>query len=59
MRKSVIRALSAVILTVLFSVAVSWAAEPAEPRVPVDISGHPFKGPADAPVVVVVFSDYL
>jgi protein-disulfide isomerase len=31
----------------------------AEPRVSVDISGHPFKGPADAPVTLVVFSDYL
>ena len=26
--------------------------------VDIDISGLPFKGPADAPVVIVVFSDY-
>jgi hypothetical protein len=26
--------------------------------VDIDISGLPFKGPADAPVVVAVFSDY-
>jgi hypothetical protein len=26
--------------------------------VDIDISGLPFKGPADAPVVIAVFSDY-
>jgi hypothetical protein len=26
--------------------------------VDIDISGHPFKGPADAPVVIAMFSDY-
>ncbi|RLF59355.1 MAG: hypothetical protein DRN37_03925 [Thermoplasmata archaeon] len=25
---------------------------------PIDISGHPFKGPADAPVTIAVFDDY-
>jgi DNA-binding beta-propeller fold protein YncE len=25
---------------------------------PIDISGHPFKGPADAPVTIALFDDY-
>jgi hypothetical protein len=44
----------------LFLAALSCgAAEQPNPRVLIDISGHPFKGPADAPVTMVVFSDYL
>ncbi|MBI5446802.1 MAG: hypothetical protein HY900_37010 [Deltaproteobacteria bacterium] len=45
---------------ILLSLAASGlAAERAVPRVSIDFSGHPFKGPADAPVTLVVFSDYL
>jgi len=29
-----------------------------EPVFPIDISGHPFKGPANAPVTIAVFDDY-
>lgn len=29
-----------------------------EPVFPIDITGHPFKGPANAPVTIVVFDDY-
>ncbi len=29
-----------------------------EPVKEIDISGHPFKGPADAPVILAVFDDY-
>jgi hypothetical protein len=29
-----------------------------EPIQEIDISGHPFKGPSDAPVTVAVFDDY-
>ena len=30
-----------------------------EPRVKIDISGHPYLGLENAPVTLVVFSDYL
>lgn len=46
-------------LVVVFSSAAGGAVQLSEPRVQVDISRHPFKGPAEAPVTVVVFSDYL
>jgi hypothetical protein len=29
-----------------------------EPIQEIDISGHPFKGPADAPVILALFDDY-
>jgi len=29
-----------------------------EPVFSIDIAGHPFKGPADAPVTIAVFDDY-
>jgi len=29
-----------------------------EPVFSIDISGHPFKGPADAPVTIALFDDY-
>lgn len=58
MKKILIQSLASIIMVILFSGLVA-AAEQAEPRVTIDISGHPFKGPANAPVTVVVFSDYL
>ena len=58
MKRTLILAV-AVILTIMPFAALGTAAEQAEPRVPIDISGHPFKGPATAPITVVVFSDYL
>ena len=58
MRINKVRLLAAVLITVLFA-ATGMAAGPAEPRVNIDISGHPFQGPVNAPVTVVVFSDYL
>jgi protein-disulfide isomerase len=56
--KKLFQALSALLIVIL-CVAGGAAAAEAEPRVAVDISGHPFKGPVNAPVTVVVFSDYL
>jgi len=58
MKRILIQSLSSILMVILFSGLVT-AAEQAEPRVTIDISGHPFKGPANAPVTVVVFSDYL
>ncbi|HEY5973769.1 MAG TPA: hypothetical protein VIU41_03425 [Geobacteraceae bacterium] len=58
MKRTLIRALTA-ILMIMLCATLSTASEQEEPRVTLDISGHPFKGPADAPVTVVVFSDYL
>jgi protein-disulfide isomerase len=58
MRKNLIRTLATVLISVLFA-ALAMAAEQAEPRVTIDISGHPIRGPVNAPVTVVVFSDYL
>ena len=46
-------------LFIALCAALGMAAEQAEARVAIDISGHPFTGPANAPVTVVVFSDYL
>jgi protein-disulfide isomerase len=56
--KKLFQALSALLIVILCVAGGATAAE-AEPRVAVDISGHPFKGPVNAPVTVVVFSDYL
>lgn len=47
------------LITVLFTFTWCHAAEQAEPRVTIDLSGHPVRGAVDAPVTVVVFSDYL
>ncbi|NTU59846.1 MAG: hypothetical protein HGA98_02180 [Deltaproteobacteria bacterium] len=47
------------LLGVLLLSGLGGAAENAAPRVTLDLSGHPVKGPANAPVTVVVFSDYL
>ena len=58
MKKNLIQTLAAILITVLCA-ALGTAAEQAEPRVTIGISDHPFKGPANAPVTVVVFSDYL
>jgi protein-disulfide isomerase len=58
MNKTLRQILVAIAITVLYA-ASATAAEKAEPRVTIDLSGHPIKGPATAPVTVVVFSDYL
>ena len=58
MKKNVIQKLAAILIVILFA-ALGAAAEQAEPRATIDISGHPFKGPANAPVTVVVFFDYF
>jgi len=58
MKRNLLHSLAALLITVLFT-AVGMAAETVEPRVTIDIAGHPFKGPVNAPVTVVVFSDYL
>ena len=58
MKRFSIQALVALLIVVV-SAALSMAGEPAKTRVSVDISNHPFKGPVNAPVVMVVFSDYL
>lgn len=49
---------AALFLTVIMLYALgAFAGE--EPKVKLDISNLPFKGPENAPVVLVVFSDYL
>jgi len=58
MKKLLIQAALAILTLALFAV-MGEAAEQAGPRANIDISGHPFKGPANAPVTIVVFSDYL
>ena len=58
MKKNVIQTLAAILFVVLFA-ALGKTAEQAEPRATIDISGHPYKGPANAPVTVVVFFDYF
>jgi protein-disulfide isomerase len=58
MNRTLIQALAATIM-IFLSAALGTASERAEPRVPIDISGHPYRGPVNAPVTVVVFSDYL
>lgn len=58
MKKTLIQAMASILLLISFS-AFGMAAEQPQPRAAIDISGHPFKGPASAPVTVVVFSDYL
>lgn len=56
MKKSVLQTL-AVLIVMIFS-ALGVVAQEA-PRASIDISKHPYKGPANAAVVMVVFSDYL
>lgn len=51
--------LGAFALVLLALSATGQAAEPSPQRVSLDISGHPYKGPSNAPVTLVVFSDYL
>jgi protein-disulfide isomerase len=58
MKKTLVRTLAAILISISFA-GLSAAAEQGEPRATIDISGHPFKGPANAPVTLVVFSDYL
>jgi len=49
----------AVIMTIFLFSAWNAEAEQKATRVNIDISKLPFKGSANAPVVMVVFSDYL
>ena len=59
MRVKLMRLLPA-LLMVLMGATWGGAAEKADnPRVTIDLAGHPVKGPASAPVSMVVFSDYL
>ena len=58
MRKIPILILATMLISVVFA-APGMAAQQVEPRVSIDISGHPIMGPVNAPVTVVVFSDYL
>lgn len=58
MKRNLIQTLAATLMMFLCA-ALGTAAEQTEPRVSIDISGHPYRGPANAPVTVVVFSDYL
>lgn len=58
MRKNPILILATILISVLFA-SMAMAAQQLEPRVNIDISGHPVMGPVNAPVTVVVFSDYL
>jgi protein-disulfide isomerase len=47
-------------LSVIFQITGNWAtASAAAERQVIDITGHPVKGPANASVTVIVFSDYL
>lgn len=57
--KKVLSLLSAVFIVMLTLGSLAAAADQAGPRATLDLSGHPFKGPANAPVTVVVFSDYF
>ncbi|HJV33757.1 hypothetical protein [Geomonas sp.] len=52
---SLIPAILIAIVTLTWTAAVAKA----EPRVNVNLSGHPIRGAANAPVTIVVFSDYL
>jgi protein-disulfide isomerase len=58
MTRALIRAVAATMM-IMACAAMGMAAEQADPRVTLDIAGHPYAGPANAPVTVVVFSDYL
>ena len=58
MRKNLFRTLATVLISLSFT-AVALAAETTEPRVKLNLAGHPIMGPVNAPVTVVVFSDYL
>jgi len=56
MKRTLIQTLTAILIVASFSV-FGMAAEQA--RVNIDIAGHPFAGPENAPITLVVFSDYL
>jgi hypothetical protein len=58
MKKTLIQALLATLI-ILLCAAWGKAVEQPESRAAIDTSGHPFTGPGNAPVTVVVFSDYL
>jgi hypothetical protein len=58
MKRFWIQAVAAMLAIVLHA-PLGAAAAQVEPGATIDISGHPFKGPANAPITVVVFSDYL
>ncbi|MFA7403613.1 MAG: hypothetical protein WC007_06445 [Pelobacteraceae bacterium] len=58
MKKTLIQTLLATLI-ILLCAAWGMAVEQPEPRAAIDTAGHPFTGPRNAPVTVVVFSDYL
>lgn len=58
MKRTITQALAA-IMTVILLPAMGMTAEQTEPRVNIDIAGHPYTGLANAPITLVVFSDYL
>ena len=58
MKRIIIQALAA-IMTVVLLPAVGMTTEQTEPRVNIDIAGHPYTGLVNAPITLVVFSDYL
>jgi protein-disulfide isomerase len=57
MRKNLLLLLFAAFLSQIAGIDTNSIA--AVERQVIDISGHPFKGPANAPVTVIVYSDYL
>jgi hypothetical protein len=57
MKKRVLQAM-AILMFLILSALGAMAGQEA-PRASIDIGNHPYKGPANAPVVRVVFSDYL
>jgi protein-disulfide isomerase len=59
MYRPLVTTLSLLLGLLMVSVPGLATEQPHGARQEIDISGHPFLGPAAAPVTVVVFSDYL
>jgi hypothetical protein len=57
--RRLISLLPAIFIALVTFTWAAGAAENAEPRVKVNLAGHPIRGPVNAPVTMVVFSDYL
>ena len=47
-----------ILMVTLMTLVPAFAAEKAVQPKQIDITGSPFKGPADAPVVMIVFDDF-
>lgn len=58
MARTLIRTAMLIMTAILFSAPGAVAGQET-PRAALDIANHPFKGPENAPVVMVAFSDYL